>query len=158
MSTVPEDGPVPALADDQLDAVTDALMAVSTVLVAVSARSVAAVDDSISLSQFRLLVVLTGADQQKVTDLADTLGVNPSTTTRAVDRLSEAGLVERQTNPRSRREALVSLTGSGRRIVDEVMRLRRTEIAGIVARMPHDHQHGLAPALTAFSEAALTRP
>jgi DNA-binding MarR family transcriptional regulator len=154
MSTAPEDG---TLADDQVDAVTDALMIASTVLVAVSARSIAAVDESISLPQFRLLVVLAGADRRKVTELADTMGVNPSTATRAVDRLSEAGLVDRQTNPRSRREALVSLTRSGRGVVDEVMRLRRAEIATIVARMPGDHRHGLVQALSAFSAAATPR-
>ena len=146
MSTAP-------LGDDQADAVTDALLAASRVLVAVSARSIAAVDDSISLPQFRLLVVLVDAERQKITELADALGVNPSTATRAVDRLSEAGLVDRQTNPRSRREALVSLTPTGREVVGEVMRLRRAEIAGIVARMPLTHQRGLVRALAAFSEA-----
>jgi DNA-binding MarR family transcriptional regulator len=146
MSTAP-------LADDQVDAVTDALLAASRVLVAVSARSIAAVDESISLPQFRLLVLLVDAGRQKITELADALGVNPSTATRAVDRLSEAGLVDRQTNPRSRREALVSLTTTGRRVAEEVMRLRRAEIAGIVAKMPRSHQRGLVRALAAFSEA-----
>jgi len=150
MSTAPEEGPLP---DDQVDAVTDALMAASRVLVAVSARSIAAVDESISLPQFRLLVLLSDAGQQKITELAEALGVNPSTTTRAVDRLSETGLVERRTNPRSRREALVSLTSAGWGVVGEVMRLRRAEIAGIVARMPRTHQRGLVRALAAFSEA-----
>jgi DNA-binding MarR family transcriptional regulator len=150
MSTAPEDGP---LADEQVDAVTDALLAASRVLVGVSARSIARVDDSISLPQFRLLVLLVDAGRQKITELADALGVNPSTTTRAVDRLSEAGLVDRQTNPASRREALVGLTPTGRRVVGEVMRLRRAEIADIVARMPRTHQRGLVRALVAFSEA-----
>ena len=150
MSTAPEEG---SLADEQVDAVTDALMAASRVLVAVSARSIAAVDESISLPQFRVLVVLSDAGRRKITELADVLGVNPSTATRAVDRLSEAGLVDRQTNPRSRREALVSLTAAGRQAVDEVMRLRRAEIAGIVARMPRTHQRGFVRALTAFNEA-----
>ncbi len=135
------------------DAVTDAVLTASRLLVAVSARSIAAVDDSISLAQFRLLVVLSSRGQRKVTELADALGVNPSTATRAVDRLIEAGLVDRQTNPHSRREMQISLTKSGQRVVREVTRRRREEIAAIVERMPRTHQTGLVRALNAFSQA-----
>jgi DNA-binding MarR family transcriptional regulator len=135
------------------DAVTDAVLTASRLLVAVSARSIAAVDDSISLAQFRLLVVLSSRGQRKVTELADALGVNPSTATRAVDRLIEAGLVDRQPNPRSRREMQISLTRAGQRVVREVTRRRREEIARIVERMPQTHQRGLVRALNAFSQA-----
>jgi DNA-binding MarR family transcriptional regulator len=139
--------------DVEVDAVTEAVLRVSRLLVAVSARSIAAVDESISLPQFRLLVVLSTRGQRKVTELAEALGVNPSTATRAVDRLIDAGLVDRRTNPRSRREAQVSLTVAGERVVRKVTALRRAEIAGIVARMPRTHQKGIIRALSAFSRA-----
>lgn len=140
-------------ADEDIDALTDAVLTASRLLVAVSARSIAAVDESISLAQFRLLVVLSSRGHQKVTELADALGVNPSSATRAVDRLIDAGLVDRQTNPHSRREMLVSLTAAGQRVVRDVTRRRREEIAAIVARMPRTHQRGLVRALAAFSQA-----
>ena len=143
----------PAAADDEIDALTDAVLTASRLLVAISARSIAAVDESISLPQFRLLVVLSARGQQKVTELAEALGVNPSTATRAVDRLLDAGLVDRQTNPESRREMRISLTRTGQRVVREVTRRRRAEIAEIVTRMPRTHQRGLVRALTAFSQA-----
>lgn len=139
--------------DDPIDAVTDAVLTASRLLVAVSARSISAVDETISLAQFRLLVVLYTQGQQKVTALAEALGVNPSTATRAVDRLLEAGLVDRRPNPRSRREMQVSLTTAGQRLVRDVTRRRRKEIAAIVARMPATHQRGLVRALNAFSQA-----
>ncbi len=139
--------------DDHVDAVTDAVLTASRLLVAVSARSIAAVDDSISLAQFRLLVVLSAQGRQKVTALAEALGVNPSTATRAVDRLLDAGLVDRQPNPLSRREMQVSLTPEGQRVVRSVTRRRREEIAAIVERMPATHQRGLVRALNAFSQA-----
>jgi DNA-binding MarR family transcriptional regulator len=140
-------------ADDDIDALADAVLTASRLLVAVSARSIAAVDDSISLAQFRLLVVLSSRGRQKVTDLAEALGVNPSSATRAVDRLLEAGLVDRQTNPQSRRETQISLTRTGQRVVRNVTRRRRDEIARILAKMPRTHQRGLVRALTAFSQA-----
>lgn len=140
-------------AADEIDALTDAVLTASRLLVAVSARSIAAVNETISLPQFRLLVVLSTRGQQKVTELAEALGVNPSTATRAIDRLLEAGLVDRQTNPLSRREMLVSLTRAGHRVVRTVTRRRREEIAEIVARMPRTHRRGLVRALNAFSQA-----
>jgi len=140
-------------ADDEIDALTDAVLTASRLLVAISARSIAAVNESVSLPQFRLLVVLSARGQQKVTELAEALGVNPSTATRAIDRLLEAGLVDRRTNPQSRREVRISLTGTGRRVVREVTRHRREEIAEIVARMPRTHQRGMVRALAAFSQA-----
>lgn len=153
MATKRVEPPGGSIDDDEVDAVTDAVLRVSRLLVAVSARSIATVDESISLAQFRLLVVLATRGQRKVTELADVLKVNPSTATRAVDRLTDVGLVDRRTNPRSRREAQISLTTAGQRVVREVTAARRAEIAGIVARMPRTHQRGIVRALTAFSQA-----
>jgi DNA-binding MarR family transcriptional regulator len=152
MARTQAEGP-DAAGDDEIDALTDAVLGASRVLVAISARSIAAVNETISLPQFRLLVVLSTGGQRKVTELAEALGVNPSTATRSVDRLLEAGLVDRRTNPRSRREMLISLTGAGRRVVRTVTRRRREEIAEIVTRMPRTHRRGLVRALTAFSQA-----
>lgn len=139
--------------DDEIDALVDAVLTASRLLVAVSAKSIAKVDDAISLPQFRILVVLAARGQQKVTELAAALGVNPSTASRAVDRILEAGLVDRQTNPRSRREVHIRLTKAGERVVRTVTRRRREEIAQIVARMPRTHRAGLVRALNAFSQA-----
>jgi len=135
------------------DAVTDAVLTASRLLIAVSARSIAAVDESITLPQFRMLVVLSTHGLMKLSELADQLGVNPSTATRMTDRLVAADLVDRQTNPASRREVVLDLTPTGASVVTRVTRRRRQEIARIIARMPEDHRHGLVHALEAFSQA-----
>jgi DNA-binding MarR family transcriptional regulator len=152
-SQAEEPRPAKMAGDDEIDALADAVLTASRLLVAVSARSIAAVNDGISLPQFRLLVVLSNRGQQKVTELAEALGVNPSTATRALDRVVEAGLVDRQTNPNSRREVYVKLTRAGERVVRNVTRRRREEIAEIVARMSATHRRGLVRALNAFSQA-----
>lgn len=141
-------------ASDDIDAMTDAVLTASRLLVAVSARSIAAVDESITIPQFRLLVVLHARGPVKPTALAEVLGVNPSTTTRMVDRLVAAGLVRREANPESRRELVVKLTGNGTQVVREVMRRRRAEVARIVDRMPSGTRRGLVRALTAFTAAS----
>ena len=136
-----------------VDAVTDAVLTASRLLIAVSATSIAEVDDSITIPQFRLLVALHGSGRLKLSALAEVLGVNPSTATRMVDRLIAAGLVDRQVNPTSRREVLLGLTDVGARTVVKVTRQRRKNIARIVDRMAPDRTSALVRTLEAFSEA-----
>jgi DNA-binding MarR family transcriptional regulator len=133
--------------------VTDAVLTASRLLVAVSARSIAAVDESITLAQFRLLVVLSTRGAVNLAMLAEQLGVNPSTATRMIDRLISAGLVSREINPASRREVVVTLTTTGAAVVRQVTQRRRRDIARIVSRMPVKHRQGLVDALEAFTEA-----
>ncbi|WP_236790894.1 MarR family winged helix-turn-helix transcriptional regulator [Amycolatopsis sp. GM8] len=140
-------------AAEDVDAVADAVLTASRLLVAVSARSIAAVDESITIPQFRLLVVLDSRGPVKLTAVAESLAVNPSTATRMVDRLVVADLVSREANPASRRELVVSLTGAGAAVVREVTQRRRREIARIVSRMPVTARRGLVRALAAFAEA-----
>ena len=79
--------------------------------------------------------------------------MNPSTAMRMVDRLATAALISKQTSPRSGREIQVDLTRTGRTLVDEVTGRRRTQIAGVIAKMTADQRHDLIRALRAFTEA-----
>ena len=143
----------PEVAVDDVDTLTDAVLTASRLLVAVSARSIAAVEDTITLAQFRLLVVLDSRGPMKLIGLAELLAVNPSATTRMVDRLVAVGMVDRRQNPATRREVVLGLTAVGHEVVRGVTERRRSEIAGIVARMPEPTRRGLVEALLAFTEA-----
>lgn len=138
---------------DDVDAVTRAVLIASRLLVAVSARSLAAVEDRVTLPQFRMLVVLSMRGATKLVVLADLLQVTPSTAMRTVDRLIAAGLADRQVNPDNRRETLLRLTDEGRRTVVDVTARRRTETAAIVERLAPAQRAALVEALTAFNEA-----
>ncbi|WP_067474211.1 MarR family winged helix-turn-helix transcriptional regulator [Actinomadura hibisca] len=138
---------------DDIDEVTTAVLTASRLLVAISARSLAAVEDTVTLPQFRLLVVLSSHGPSKLVTLAERLAVNPSTAMRMVDRLAATGLVDRQASPHSGREILIQLTGAGREVVDNVTARRRTELAQVIARMPAEQRGILVTALRAFTEA-----
>ncbi|HEU5024775.1 MAG TPA: MarR family transcriptional regulator [Spirillospora sp.] len=140
-------------AGEGADEVTSALLTASRLLVAISARSLAAVEDAVTLPQFRLLVVLSTQGPAKLVTLAGLLEVNPSTALRMVDRLAAAGLVDRQASPASGREVRIQLTVAGRGIVDDVTARRRADIAGVVARMPPAQRRALVAALRAFNDA-----
>lgn len=136
-----------------VDDVTDAVLTASRLLIAVSARSLAAVEETLTLPQLRMLVLLESRGPMKLTALAELLEVNPSTAKRMIDRLIASGMAEREQNPATKREVVVVASVEGRRVVGEVMRRRRAEISTIVARMPEHLRHGLVEALTAFAEA-----
>jgi DNA-binding MarR family transcriptional regulator len=143
---------------DDVDAVTTAVLTASSLLMTISARSLASVEERVTLQQFRMLVVLAGHGDLKLVALADRLGVNPSTAMRMVDRLAAARLLSRQVNPTNRRENVLSLTDPGRQIVNEVTARRRKEIAAIVARMPSAQRTGLVTALRTFTDAGGEAP
>ena len=133
--------------------VTDAVFAASRVLVAVASRSIASVDGSVTLPQFRALVVLSQADRT-VGDLARELRVQPSTATRLCDRLVARRLVTRRTDPQNRREVTIRLSPTGRRLVAAVTARRRREIAAIMERVPRTQRAAIVRALNAFRTAA----
>jgi DNA-binding MarR family transcriptional regulator len=138
---------------ESLDVITDALLTASRLLVSMSARSIAQVDDTITIAQFRTLVILSHRGPVNLATLANLLGVQPSATGRMVDRLVAAGLIDRLPHPTSRRELIAALTKRGREVVRRVTAYRRAEIAAIVEKMPPAERHGLVRALTAFTAA-----
>ena len=143
----------PMATDESVDAITDALLTASRLLVAISAHSIARVDETITIPQFRTLVILSTRGPVNLATLAGLLDVQPSAAGRMVDRLVTAGLIDRLPHPTSRRELLAALTDRGREVVRQVTAQRRGEIARIVERMPSTERHGLVRALTAFTTA-----
>ena len=143
-----------ATADSDVESLVGAVLTASRVLVAVSAESLAAVQDTVTVTQFRTLVVLQsrGAISQKW--LADELAVAPSSAVRMIDRLEAAGLVRRHVRPGDRREVQLVLTAEGARLVDDVTARRRAAIARIVTRMPPGSRTELVAALNEFAAAA----
>src|ERR1700739_1547519 len=140
-------------AGESVDVITDALLTASRLLVAISARSMALVDETISIPQFRTLVILSNRGPVNLATLAGLLDVQPSTTGRTVDRLVSVGLIDRRPHPNSRRELVAQLTAHGREVVRRVTAHRRDEIARIVETMPPQARRGLMRALTGFTTA-----
>ncbi|MCV7423081.1 MarR family transcriptional regulator [Mycobacterium yunnanensis] len=138
---------------ESVDAITDALLTASRLLVAIASRSIAENDDTLTIAQFRTLVILSTRGPVNLATLASLLDVQPSTTGRMVERLVAAGLIDRRPHPESRRELVVDLTERGRHVVGAVTAERRRLLADIVATMPEDERDGLVRALTAFTRA-----
>lgn len=138
---------------DDPEQVVAALLTAARLLVAIAAKSLAAVEETLTLPQYRLLVVLDSRGPSSLAGLAEALEVNPSTALRMVERLTAAGMVEKAVNPARRREVQLRLTGAGWQTVRQVNEHRRGEFSRIVAAMPAEQRAQLVGALTAFTEA-----
>lgn len=66
--------------------------------------------------QYLVVAVLTEKDGQTIGEIADRLGLEPSTITPLVKRLEQAGLLARRRNPDDEREVKVSLSKQGREV------------------------------------------
>jgi len=76
-------------------------------------------DDALEPGQMDTLDVLLSAEAWRMGDLADALRVDPSTATRAVERLTRIHLAERRPDPDDGRVVLVRATPAGRQRHDE---------------------------------------
>lgn len=123
-------------------------------IVGLAARSLAEVSDDVSLAQYRVLVLLDGHGPRTMGQLADSLGVNPSTVTRVCDVLVEKKFIRRKAAEGNRRTVCAELTPRGQNLVDQVMARRRQLIDAALARMTPGGQRCLVHSLAEFAEAA----
>lgn len=131
-----------------------ALLALSRALVGLAARSLADLDEDVTLQQYRTLVFLVSYGPLRVVDLAHELNVTSSTATRLCARLERKHLVARQERPDDRRAAWITLTGSGRELVGAVMRRRRDILSEMIAELSLTRPLALAATLNALVEAS----
>jgi DNA-binding MarR family transcriptional regulator len=132
----------------------DAILTASRAFVGMAARSLAQVDDTISLAQYRVLVVIASRGPQRLADLAEQLGITSPSATRLCDRLVHAELILRRHSPADRREVQLSLTPKGRALVDQVTAARLREIEHLVEAIRPELRHDMVEALRLFAHAA----
>jgi DNA-binding MarR family transcriptional regulator len=135
-------------------AAVDAMLTASRTLVGVAEQSLSDAAEETTLAQYRALVVMASRGPQRMVDLAGALGVTPSTAGRMCDRLLRKGLIRRHRARADRREVQVSITASGRQVVDEATARRRALLAEILGRLTTEQQDAAAAAFRAFAAAA----
>jgi DNA-binding MarR family transcriptional regulator len=135
------------------DTEMDAVLAACRVLVAVSAHSIAAVDDTVDMPQFRALVIVASRGSVTLGALAAAAGMNMSTTSRLCDRLVGMGLLNRADDPANRRQLQLTLTDAGRSVVNLAMDERRAALKPMLTRLPKERRAQLVGLLAEFADA-----
>lgn len=82
----------------------------------------------ITMAQAKLLYVVATAGQPSMSEIAQRLGVTISTTSGAVERLVELGLLARTEDPANRRQVRVSVTDAGRATLEQVRELSTRQL------------------------------
>ncbi|WP_394944160.1 MarR family winged helix-turn-helix transcriptional regulator [uncultured Ilumatobacter sp.] len=109
-------------------------------------------DDPLEQGQMDALDLLTRRDRT-MKGLADRLRIDPSTATRAVQRIVNDGLAERFPSPDDGRVVMVRATEDGRRRHAKAVDRRATALINIVESFDHDELATLASMLERLSDA-----
>jgi len=102
-----------------------------------------AAEQGVTRAQWRVLSFLKREDGLRQVALADHLDVEPITLCRMVDRLEEAGLVERRADESDRRARRIYLTEKARPIIEELRRIAENLIGEALAGVSDEEQAGV---------------
>ncbi len=124
----------------------------------VAARSLGNAAGEVTMTQYRVLVVLASRGPQSLADLAEAGDVTPPTAARMCDRLVRDGLVVRRHDRGDRRLIRLTLAKQGHDLVAAVTERTRMAIAGLLGAIPVEQQGVLVDALDFLSAAAAGAP
>lgn len=107
----------------------------------------------VSDHQARILDLLDAVDPTMVTELAEHMGVTPSTMSLNLKRLREAGLVVSTRDPDDRRAMNVRLTDEGVRAREALGRLDPDRVDALLQRLGPEGRHWAVTGLRLLAEA-----
>lgn len=108
-------------------------------------------DAGLTVAQFRCLKMVSRNADVSVGDLADANGVSPPATSKLVDQLVEAGLLERRASTDDRRRLQLTVTAAGRRKLDVVGDRLKTALAERMSFLSSAELAALEKALTTLN-------
>ena len=106
----------------------------------------------VTSAQWRLLLRLAREPNLKQVELAERMDVEPITACRIVDRLEEAGLVERQRDPEDRRAWRLVVTAKAEPILDRLRALAEEMSGEAFAGMSIDEVEAMRGKLARIRE------
>ena len=125
-------------------------------LIRLEARMQAAVGErlreiGVSIPQCDVLTTLTEQEGVSQQELAKRLYVTKGNISGLIDRLAEAGLVERRSTAVDRRQHAIHLTDAGRRMAEKAIAVQRRWIASTLGRMADADLEALETQLVALA-------
>jgi DNA-binding MarR family transcriptional regulator len=145
---------------DQIDALVEEAMPLLPEIGKLLYATIARYQHShgLSLAQIKALAHIVFHHRRTVGEIAGGLGVSMPAASEVVDRLVEAGLAERGTNPADRRQVLVWPTPEAERIGAELRALRRSQLRAALERLTPEDRPSFVRSLAALVEALRQTP
>lgn len=106
-----------------------------------------ATQPDLTMSQISILLTLLDSGPIRMTELAARERVRTPTTTVAIRRLENVGLVKRRRDPSDMRAVLVEVTPQGRIQYQEALEARRLHLAELLDRLTDDERADLVRAI-----------
>jgi DNA-binding MarR family transcriptional regulator len=107
----------------------------------------------VTVAQCHLLLEVEQRGQTSVTELASVLELDKSTLSRSVDGLCRAGLLDRVTDPESRRQQVISLTEEGKAKAAAINKLCDRFYARLLDSIPADKRQAATESVALIGEA-----
>jgi DNA-binding MarR family transcriptional regulator len=107
-------------------------------------------DDALEQGQMDTLDLLAQRRSMRMSELADALRVDPSTATRAVQRLVNVGLASRMASDEDGRVVMVAITEAGRQRHADVAERRSEVMTHVLGDFEPAERHQLADLLERF--------
>ena len=107
----------------------------------------------IDRSGYGILSRIADSGPQRLSALAQTFGLDPSTITRQVQALESNGLLRRSRDPHDRRASLLQLTDAGHEALRSTRRLRIERLRDAMSDWSADEQHTFSRLLEHFNDA-----
>ena len=114
--------------------------------------------EGLSLGQIKVTMYLLHHGRRTVGEIAAGLGVSMPTASELVERLVEAGMVERATDPADRRRVLVGLTPRAEAFGSRLRALRRAQLRAALERLAPAERPTFVRSLEALVEALRRDP
>lgn len=104
-------------------------------------------------SGYGILSRIADRGPQRLSSLAQTFGLDPSTITRQVQALESNDLLRRDRDPNDRRASLLELTEAGRDVLSSARQLRLQRLRDAMAHWSTEEQQTFGRLLEDFNEA-----
>jgi DNA-binding MarR family transcriptional regulator len=104
--------------------------------------------ESIDRAGYWLLVLLSGIEPVRLSELADSVELDLSTVSRQMRDLVASGLVDKVPDPHDGRAALLSLSARGWSVLEAVSEARRQVLAEAVAEWTEEERDALSEGLS----------
>jgi DNA-binding MarR family transcriptional regulator len=108
-------------------------------------------DEGVSLARSKFLLLLECQGPQRSTDIACALGFAPRTVTEAIDGLERDKLVVREPDPKDRRAKIVSITDTGRSVINAAQQPQHKTIEAIFSALSETQKDQLAEIIQVLS-------
>ena len=132
----------------------DSILNSSRAILSIAVKSLNVIEESISIAQYRILVILGGRGDLPMSEVAKETSLAPASATRLCDDLFKKGLISRKPHEVDRRQVIVNITEEGSEIIRKVTESRRRMISEVLSQLNDADLNEVEEGFALFSQSS----